>query len=232
MLLTLAVCSLNRQYLILVTVCSLCKRAWSLLVESVLVPAVIPDLDDNWNCCAAARRLFEIRAVAAIFVSVPGNYLRPGHFLQSPCCHRDFERLALFTASLILICIEMWPRLTLCLPSLYLCLFCETTAHCSQSLRSLCVSLQVQYCSLLYHVLVPRCVPFAVCILRFGRSSKFAVDCTVHGLYAAAYFRIPILYCGTVSRSGFSYFVPLTTRFPTSPSIWYGISVLLTSRLL
>jgi len=99
---------------------------------------------------------------------------------------------------------------------LVLCLFCETTSHCSQSLRSLCVFLQVQYCWLLYHVvLVPRYVPFAVCILRFGCSNKFTVDCTVHGVYAAAYFRVPILYCGTVSRSGFSYFVLLTTRFPT-----------------
>jgi len=142
MLLPLAVCSLNRQYLLPVTVCILCKSAWSLLAESVLVPAVIPDLADNWSCCAAARRLFEIRAVAAIFVFVPGNYLRPSHFLQSPCYHRDLERLALFAASLILICIEIWLRLALCLPSpnLCLCLVCETTSYCSQSLRSPCVS--------------------------------------------------------------------------------------------
>lgn len=124
MLLALAVCSLNRQYLIPVTVCSLCKRAWSLLVESMLVPAVIPDLADNW-ICAAARQLFEIRAVTAIFVSVPGNNLRSGHFLQSSCYHRDFERLALFTASLILICVEIWPRLALCLPSPNLCCACS-----------------------------------------------------------------------------------------------------------
>jgi hypothetical protein len=158
LLLPLVVCSLNRQYPIPVTVCSLCKRTWSLLAESVLVPAVIPDLVDNWSCCAAARRLFEIRAVAATFVFVTGSYLRPGHFLQSPCYRRDFERLALFTASDI--CIDIWPRLALHLPSpkVCLCLFCVTTAHCSQSLRSPCVPLQVQYCWLLYHVvLVLRC---------------------------------------------------------------------------
>ena len=74
-------------------------------------------------------------------------------------------------------------------------------------------------CSLYRVVQVPRYVPFAVCILLFGRSNKFTVDCTVHGTYTAAYFRIPILYCATVSRSGFSYFMLLTTRFPTSPSI-------------
>jgi hypothetical protein len=63
-------------------------------------------------------------------------------------------------------------------------------------------ALQVQYCWLLYHVLlVPRYVPFAVCILRFGLSNKFTVDCTVHGMYAAAYFGVFILYCGTVSRA-------------------------------
>jgi hypothetical protein len=149
MLLPLAVCSLNRLYLIRVTVCSLCKRTWSLLAESVLVPAVIPDLADNWICCTAARRVFEIRAAAALFVFVPGNYSRPGHFLESPCYHRDFERLTLFTASLILICIEIWPRLALLFaiiqPALVLVLWDHRTLF-PLTLHLPCASLQVEYC--------------------------------------------------------------------------------------
>jgi hypothetical protein len=54
---------------------------------------------------AGTRQLFQTRLkikvqgrpIPAIFVLVPGNYLRPGHCLQSPCYHRDFERVALFT---------------------------------------------------------------------------------------------------------------------------------------
>ena len=164
-------------------------------MHSLLVPAVIPDFADNWSCCAAGRRLFEIRAVAAIFVVVPGSHLRPGYFLQSPCYHRDFERLALFTATLIVICIEIWPRLTLHLPSanLCLCLFCETTAHCSQSLRSPCVALQVQYCWLPYRVvLVPPMFPsqsasyaLAVVInLQWLHCTWYARDCILSGTYS------------------------------------------------
>jgi hypothetical protein len=80
-------------------------------------------------------------------------------------------------------------------PNLCLWLF-ESTIHLFESLSSHCVCSHVRCCWLLCHiVLVLGHVPFAVCNLRCGLSNKFTVDCTVHYMYTAAYFRVPILYC-------------------------------------
>ena len=124
MLLPLAVCSVTRKYRIPVTVCSLCKGTCSLfaeleplfegrlIIEGCVLLLGCSESASSCHICLRTWKFFET-----------------GNCLQSPCYKRDFERMALFTVSLILLYTEMWPRLALPLPSPNLCFHWGITAQ-------------------------------------------------------------------------------------------------------